>query len=153
LERTLEEDETHPAVRGLCVALLFIGGRLPEDEMLRWLNYHLTSRSTPMQGAQFLEGFLTLNRTVILRNPTVVTWLNAFVERLPLDAFVDTLPVLRRGFSTLSRPELEYLASALLSVLELSADEAQQVSSALSEEEMAALNEEISRRLSGSQGE
>jgi hypothetical protein len=147
LQRTLDDDETHPSVRGLCVALLFIGGRLSEQEMLRWLNYHLTSKVSPVGGAQFLEGFLALNRAVILRNPTVVTWLNTFVERLSFDTFVETLPVMRRAFSVLSRSELEYLASALLGVLGVEAEQAITIGKALSEDELIALNEEINKQL------
>jgi hypothetical protein len=150
LARTLEHDDTHPAVRGLCAALLFLGGHLPEEELLRWLNYHLASTVSPLQGAQFLEGLLALNRTVMLRNPTVVSWLDTFVEGLSFDAFVRVLPTMRRAFSRLSRPELEYMISALLDVLGLSDEEARMVGSALTEEEVAALNDEINKRLAGS---
>jgi len=150
LARTLKHDDTHPSARGLCAALLFLGGHLPEEKLLRWLNYHLASNVSPLQGAQFLEGLLALNRTVILRNPTVLSWLDAFVGGLSFDAFVRVLPTMRRAFSRLSRPELEYMISGLLDVLGLSEEEASMIGSALTEEELAALNDEISRRLAGS---
>jgi hypothetical protein len=150
LARALEHDDSHPSARGLCAALLFLGGHLHEEELLRWLNYHLASNVSPLQGAQFLEGLLVLNRTVILRNPTVVSWLDTFVEGLSFDAFVRVLPTMRRAFSRLSRPELEYMISGLLDVLGLSEEEASMIGSALTEEEVAALNDEISRRLAGS---
>ena len=153
LARALENQKTHPAIHGLCAALLLLGDHLTEEELLRQVKRHLAPGTPPLHGAAFVEGLLSLNRIVILRNTAIVRQLDTYLRAMSLGEFVHTLPALRRAASELSRAEIEYLIGTLIDVLHLEPGEARQIAGALSQQELDSLNAALRARLGGGQRE
>ena len=60
-------------------------------------------------GAAFLEGFLEVNATVIVKSRAVVAALDSFICELEVDRFKNTLPALRRALGGLGATERRYL--------------------------------------------
>jgi hypothetical protein len=144
LRLTAEGDGSHPALAGLACTLLFVGGELPEPELTALLSRRLSAGEEPLAGAQFLEGLLALNRAVLLRNRTVVGWLDGYLQAVPNDRFVAVLPVLRRAFADLAPGEMDYLLATLAPLLGLEAEQARTAAQPpVTADELAAIDEEL----------
>ena len=83
------------------------------------LNQRLSTGNTPLNGAFFLDGFLSLHKIVLVRNLPIVKMLEAFVQSIRAEDFVTILPVLRRAFSALTKSELNYFLENLSSVYKI----------------------------------
>jgi hypothetical protein len=150
LRLTAEGEHTHPTLAGLACTLLFVSGNLSEPELTMLLSRRLSAGEEPLIGAQFLEGLLTLNRALLLRNQAVVAWLDDYLQRVPADRFIAVLPVLRRAFADLSPTETDYLLATLSRLLELEPEQARaSARSQVTEEELAAIDDELGDLLDG----
>jgi hypothetical protein len=150
LRLTAKGEHTHPTLAGLACTLLFISGSLSEAELTMLIGRRLSAGEEPMIGAQFLEGLLTLNRALLLRNQAVVAWLDNYLQGVPADRFVAVLPVLRRAFADLSPAETDYLLATLSHLLELEPEQARaSARSQVTEEELAAIDDELGNLLDG----
>ncbi|HEY7358727.1 MAG TPA: DUF5682 family protein, partial [Ktedonobacterales bacterium] len=107
----------HPSIAGLAATLLLLRGAISQDDLATLLGRRLSGAEEPQRGAQFLEGLLALNRGVLLRNATIVGWLNFYLQSLNSEAFLHTLPVLRRAMSELSKAEIGVLMTTLAPLL------------------------------------
>lgn len=144
LRLTAEGDWSHPALAGLACTLLFVGGDLSEPDLTTLLSQRLSPGEEPLVGAQFLEGLLALNRAVLLRNRTVVAWLNDYLQAVPADRFVAVLPVLRRAFADLTPGEMDYLLATLARLLKLLPEQARTITrSPVTADELAAIDDEL----------
>ncbi len=113
------ESAVHPTIAGLAATLLLLRGAISQDDLATLLGRRLSGAEEPQRGAQFLEGLLALNRGVLLRNSTIVGWLNFYLQSLNSEAFLHTLPVLRRAMSELSKAEIGVLMTTLAPLLGL----------------------------------
>jgi hypothetical protein len=111
------ESTVHPSIAGLAATLLLLRGAITQDDLATVLGRRLSGAEEPQRGAQFLEGLLALNRGVLLRNATIVGWLNVYLQALNPEAFLHTLPVLRRAMSELSKSEIGVLMTTLAPLL------------------------------------
>ena len=111
------ESTVHPSLAGLAATLLLLRGAITQDDLATVLGRRLSGAEEPQRGAQFLEGLLSLNRGVLLRNSTIVGWLNVYLQSLNSEAFLHTLPVLRRAMSELSKAEIGVLMTTLAPLL------------------------------------
>jgi hypothetical protein len=111
------ESTVHPSIAGLAATLLLLRGAISQDDLATVLGRRLSGAEEPQRGAQFLEGLLALNRGVLLRNATIVGWLNFYLQSLNPEAFLHTLPVLRRAMSELSKSEIGVLMTTLAPLL------------------------------------
>lgn len=111
------ESTVHPAIAGLAATLLLVRGAISQDDLATLLGRRLSGAEEPQRGAQFLEGLLALNRATLLRNRDIVGWLNFYLQSLSSEAFLHTLPVLRRAMSELSKPEIGVLMTTLALLL------------------------------------
>lgn len=144
LRLTAGSDQVHPILAGLACTLLFVAGDLPEPDLTTLLSQRLSPGQEPLAGAQLLEGLLTLNRAVLLRNQTVVGWLDGYLQALPADRFVGVLPVLRRAFADLAPAEQDYLLAALARLLDLAPQDTRTAAQpVVTEDELAAIDDEL----------
>lgn len=112
-----QDSKVHPAIAGLAATLLLVRSAASVDDIAGLLGRRLSGAEEPKQGAQFLEGLLSLNRTTLLRNRDIVGWLNFYLQSLDSDTFLHALPILRRAMSELSKAELGVLLTTLASIL------------------------------------
>jgi hypothetical protein len=112
-----QDSKVHPAIAGLAATLLLVRNAASVDDIAGLLGRRLSGAEEPKQGAQFLEGLLSLNRATLLRNRDIVGWLNFYLQSLDSDTFLHALPILRRSMSELSKAELGVLLTTLASIL------------------------------------
>lgn len=113
--RTLVEDyAVHPTTAGVATALLYLARTIDEDEVATFVGQRLSDSLHPQDGAAYLEGFLRVNATVLVKNRAVVETLDAFVTEVEADAFRNILPLLRRAFGSLGSTERRYFLENLI---------------------------------------
>ncbi|MCA9650818.1 MAG: hypothetical protein H6712_09460 [Myxococcales bacterium] len=113
--RELVEDYAiHPSTAGVATALLYLARVIEEDEVATFVSQRLSDTLHPLAGAAYLEGFLRVNSTVLVRNRSVVETLDAFVSAVEADAFRNILPLLRRSFGSLGSTERRYFLENLI---------------------------------------
>jgi hypothetical protein len=144
LRLTAASDGVHPLLAGLACTLLFFDGALPEAELTTLLSRRLSPGAEPLVGAQFIEGLLSLNRAVLMRNAAVVAWLDGYLQGVSAERFVAVLPVLRRAFADLSPAETDYLLATLARLRNLPVEQTRAAGPAVTAEEIAAIDEELS---------
>ncbi len=111
------ESTVHPTIAGLAATLLLVRGAISQDDLATLMSRRLSGAEEPQRGAQFLEGLLALNRATLLRSRDIVGWLNFYLQSLNAEAFLHTLPVLRRAMSELSKSEIGVLMTTLAPLL------------------------------------
>lgn len=99
----------HPRVSGLATSLLYLGNTFPEGDLERRVRMRVGGGAVPLDGAHFLEGLLSINRSALVKNRAIVSFLDRLITSTPVDGFRDILPVFRRTFGGLSRAEMGYL--------------------------------------------
>nr|MBP6841249.1 hypothetical protein [Kofleriaceae bacterium] len=87
--------------------------------------------------AAFVEGFLSVNALVLVKNRHVVAALDRFIQGIPADRFREVLPLLRRALAGLGATERRYLVENLLGHRQLGAQP--QAVAALAARDVAAL--------------
>ena len=113
LRKLLESEPTHPLLAGAALRLLLEQGHLESTEAERALSHALSHAQGPARVAAWLEGFLSGNATVLIHEATLLPLLEAWVASLGAEAFTETLPLLRRTFSTFTAPERSQVLSCL----------------------------------------
>lgn len=107
--RTLLQLATRPEVqervRGGALRLLFDKGRLSLAATRRQLHYALSRQTPTQEAARWLEGFLHGSGLLLVHHPELWQLIDEWVDQLSEDAFRETLPALRRVFSTHSPAE------------------------------------------------
>lgn len=107
---------THPKAAGLAASIAYLAKKIDTEELLTYLNQRLSGGNEPLNGAFFLDGFLSLNKVVLARNRTLATMLDTFVQSIRAEDFLVALPVLRRAFSDLTKSELNYFLEHLSAI-------------------------------------
>lgn len=113
LRRVLDADPSHPLIAGAAARLLLEGGQLAEGEAARILSHALSRGQEPARIGAWLEGFLSGNGAVLVHDGTLLPLLEDWVARLGEEAFIATLPLLRRTFATFSSPERAKVAERI----------------------------------------
>lgn len=106
----------HPSASGFAAGLLYLAELLGEEEMVRVIGLRLSASHEPSRAASFLEGFLEIEGLALVKSRPVVAMLDAFLTSIDKHRFRDTLPVLRRAFSSLGGIERRYLLENMLAV-------------------------------------
>jgi hypothetical protein len=104
----------NPVASGLVCGLLYLAQQIDEQEIVTVVGQRLSNHLEPEQAASFLEGFLKVNATVLVKNRYVVQALDDFLAAIPADRFKDTLPILRRALGPLGKTERRYLLENVL---------------------------------------
>lgn len=94
-----------PLLAGLSTRLLFdknIRNTTQTGDMVR---FRLSPAQTPIESAQWLEGFLYGSGLLLLHHLELWKTLDNWLRELSEETFVELLPLLRRTFSQFSQPE------------------------------------------------
>lgn len=92
-------ESSTPLLRGLCTRLLLDATALSSDEVRDQLGLNLSQGVEPLNAAQWLEGFLNRNATVLLHGDAVWALIDEWLGDLHDDHFVRVLPLVRRTFA------------------------------------------------------
>jgi hypothetical protein len=105
LAGVIERDDVHGLVAGRATRLLMDGGRLESDDAARRLSLALSPGTDTKQAAAWIEGFLSGGGLVLVHDETLLGVLDGWISGVDGDLFTDSLPVLRRTFSTFAPAE------------------------------------------------
>jgi hypothetical protein len=105
LRKLADDDSLHGLLAGRCTRLLVDDGSLDADTAATKLSRHLSRASAPAQAAAWIEGFLAGSGLVLLHQAQLWNLIDRWLASLTPDHFTETLPLLRRTFSTFASPE------------------------------------------------
>lgn len=105
LRRTAEADATHAHLRGRAWRILLDTGAATRDEAATRMSLALSRAAAPAHAAAWLEGFLAGSGLILLHDRPLWDTLDDWVSTLKPEQFDETVPLLRRAFSTFDRPE------------------------------------------------
>ena len=105
LAGVVERDDVHGLVAGRATRLLMDGGSLGSDDAARRLSLALSPGAETKQAAAWIEGFLSGGGLVLVHDETLLGVLDGWISAVDADLFTDSLPVLRRTFSTFAPAE------------------------------------------------
>lgn len=88
-----------PLLRGVCTRLLLDASAMPGDEVQAQLQRNLSQGAEPLPAAQWLDGFLNRNATVLLHEDAVWALIDGWLSGLSDDHFVRIVPLVRRTFA------------------------------------------------------
>lgn len=86
-------------LRGTCSRLLFDCNLYTLERTAEQLSLNLSSAADPEQAAQWLDGFLNRNATILLHNDQLWSLIDAWLSDLSDEHFIKILPLIRRTFS------------------------------------------------------
>lgn len=105
LQSAEDHREVHPYIRGGITRLLFDRQERSASETSDRLAFALSPAAEPGESAAWLEGFLQQSGLLLLHHPAMWRLLDDWVDALPADRFEQVLPLLRRAFAEIPRPE------------------------------------------------
>ena len=105
--------DLHGLIAGRVTRILFDVGRLGTDAAQDDLTLALSSASDHLRGSAWLEGFLSGGGEVLVHDIKLLSILDDWLVNLSADAFNQTLPLLRRTFSTFTPPERQRIGEAV----------------------------------------
>jgi len=96
---------SHPLVAGRAARLLLDAGKIAPDEATTALSRAASVGSPPSATAAWIEGFVGGSGQILLHHDKLWQVVDQWICGLEPDAFDETLPLLRRTFSTFARAE------------------------------------------------
>ncbi len=100
-----KSDRSHPLLAGLSMQLAYRRHQLSDEWLDMALQFYFSAASDPGLAAQWLEGFLSASGSILLIDPALWKAVFDWIECLPEERFLASLPVLRRTFSEFSPAE------------------------------------------------
>jgi len=100
-----QNDQTSPLLQGATTRILFDKEIISIEKVSDWLHYTLSAGQSREDAAAALEGFCFGSGLLLIHNPRLWQIIDDWVEAIPMDAFMEILPLLRRTFSVFSDPE------------------------------------------------
>jgi hypothetical protein len=123
----IQKADAHPTLRGFSISLLYLLGKVTDEELetmlYGWLN------TEPQEMTQLIQGLFRLNLSFFIRKPGLIGAIHSFVQSLSHEDFVQLLPMLRGVFSMLSPMDQRNLSTTLAKVLQIEIAETQALSS------------------------
>jgi hypothetical protein len=101
----LADGPVHGLVQGRSVRLLHDAGHWSPAAVSTRLGRALTPGTPPTAGARFVEGFLSGSGTVLLHDTDLREVVDRWIASLQPDAFIETVPLLRRTFGAFEAAE------------------------------------------------
>ena len=108
-----ERPDVHGLVQGRASRLLHDGGAWNRARVAARLSRALSVGTPPAVGAAFVEGFLAGSGTVLVHDRELLELVDSWVSALAPDAFVSTVPLLRRTFGAFEPAERRQLGLLL----------------------------------------
>lgn len=105
LQQLADQRGVNGLLAGRCCRLLFELRVWDAEAVATHMNHALSRASEPPAAATWVEGFLQGSGQALLHNDALWDILDAWVTRLPGNAFTEILPLLRRTFATFSAAE------------------------------------------------
>jgi len=99
LHKLLAGTLSHPVIRGLAARFLYDDNRLKDEELHTLLAAALSYGTPAIEGARWLEGFLSGSADIILIDDTLFGLMDQWLMALPEETFMQTLPLIRRAFT------------------------------------------------------
>ncbi|RNF82619.1 DUF5682 family protein [Montanilutibacter psychrotolerans] len=92
-------ESSAPLLRGACARLLLDARQLSAEDVHQQLGLNLSQGSDPLPAAQWLDGFLNRNATVLLHGDDVWPLIDAWLSGLGHGHFLRVAPLVRRTFA------------------------------------------------------
>ncbi|CAG0935849.1 hypothetical protein TFLX_04699 [Thermoflexales bacterium] len=105
LKQLSDQQGLHGLIAGRCCRLLLNQGQLTASDAAQHMSLALSTANEPTQAAAWIEGFLRGSGLLLLHDEALWRVIDEWLVTLSADAFTQLLPLLRRTFSTFSRPE------------------------------------------------
>jgi hypothetical protein len=121
LAALVEDYAIHPGPAGVATALLYLCRAIVEEQLATLVGQRLSDTLHPQAAAAYIEGFLRVNATVLVKSQALVQTLDAWMIAVEPDAFRNILPLLRRAFGSLGATERRWLLESLVSARGLGA--------------------------------
>ena len=99
LHKLLTSSLSHPGIRGLVGRFLYDDGHLNNEELHKLLAEALSYGTPALDGARWLEGFLSGSADIILIDDTLFGLMDQWLMELSEDIFMEALPLIRRAFA------------------------------------------------------
>ncbi|MBE0695559.1 MAG: hypothetical protein IH586_01420, partial [Anaerolineaceae bacterium] len=104
LERLAGQNTIHGVIAGRACRILLDRGIFSSSEATRRLGLGLSTAVEPAQAAAWIDGFLRESGQMLVHDNALLGLIDAWLCELPPDAFPRLLPLLRRTFSSFTRP-------------------------------------------------
>lgn len=113
LRRIADRDDVHGALIGRAVRLLADAGRIDDAESARRLAAALSVGATAAAKAAWIDGFLGGRGLLLVHDRELLRLIDDWLRGLGDDAFVETLPLLRRTFGAFESGERRAIGQAV----------------------------------------
>ncbi|MEO6126109.1 MAG: DUF5682 family protein [Ilumatobacteraceae bacterium] len=100
LGELVERERVHAGLQGRATRLLADASVLDPATVERRVSRALSLGTPPADGAAFVEGFLGGSGTVLVHDAELLGLIDRWLSTLDGEAFIETLPLLRRTFAT-----------------------------------------------------
>ena len=108
-----DQEHVHGLAVGRATRLLFDDGVFSAQEAGRRLGLALSRASGALPAAAWIAGFLEDSGTALIHGTGLLAVIDEWLCGLAPDAFTELLPLVRRTFSTIARPERRAIGEAL----------------------------------------
>ena len=108
-----DQEHVHGRVVGRATRLLFDDGVISAEEAGTRLRLALSRASGATPAAAWIAGLLEDSGTVLIHGTDLLQVLDEWLSEVDGDLFTDLLPLLRRTFATMARPERRAIGEAL----------------------------------------
>jgi hypothetical protein len=105
LRKVSESTTLHGLIAGRACRILLDTRQCSAEETATKFGIALSRANEPSQAAMWAEGFLKGSGLLLVHNDTLWDVIDGWVTSLPEEHFSQVLPLLRRTFSTFTRPE------------------------------------------------
>lgn len=100
-----QNDQTSPLLQGATTRILFDKEILSIEQVDNWLHYTLSGGQSREHAAAALEGFCYGSGLLLIHNPRLWQIIDDWINSIPMEVFMELLPLLRRTFAVFSDPE------------------------------------------------
>lgn len=113
LDRLAEDRAVHALLRGWCCRALADQHAIDAAELQRRAGVELSRGAATAEAAAWLEGVLRGSAMLLIHDEAILGAVDRWLTTLGEDAFVETLPLIRRAFARFEPPERRVLAEKL----------------------------------------
>ena len=105
LRQVAASKAVHPMLGGAAMRILMDKQELELPEAEDQMYYSLSPANSPLEAAQWTEGFLHGSGLLLIYNPVLWNILDTWLEQLSEEKFKEVVPLLRRTFAKFPDPE------------------------------------------------